>query len=360
MVLMKKLRLILTPLICIALAWSNAVGANDLYATEVEVLDESPEARGKGLSAALVIVIQQVSGDQRIGQQPDITEALADASSLVQQFRYHFARSESVSDHQQPEETRYLWVKFDQNAVDGLLQKVNARLRAKKRRRALLWLAVERHGQRYLLDLHEAPASYAKMVKSANSQDIQLKLPLLDLQDQTQLRIADLWMGYEPAIRAASQRYPHDVILVGRLREKPNQHWFATWSLFGQTAKYDFTLATTTLPQALAQGFQQAREPLVEALAAASNTVDQTLRVRFSGIETLGAYGRLMALIKQLEPSHQFRLRRVIDDSLLFDVAAMDGQTHLVNQLKVVRQLMEVPVDPSQDESADLVYRFVM
>lgn len=100
------------------LAWLNAAHASDWYAAEMRVLDESQAERNKGLAAALVLVIRQMSANPDAITQPDIAKALPNAASLMQQFRYRVKPSAAQPAGGKPTQTRYLWAKFDK-AVAG-------------------------------------------------------------------------------------------------------------------------------------------------------------------------------------------------------------------------------------------------
>ena len=85
------------------------------------------------------------------------------------------------------------------------------------------------------------------MLAGAQRRGMPLQLPLLDLEDQTQLTPADLWSDYQPAIRQASARYPHDVIVVGRLRAQTDGRWRGAWSILDARGAQGFDAPAQTL-----------------------------------------------------------------------------------------------------------------
>lgn len=363
---MKKPKQTLWLFICVLLAWSSAIQADDLYATEVRVIDESPQERSKGLGAALAIVIKKISDNPKVLEQAKIAEALPNASALVQQFRYRVGLDDAQAASANTVATRYLWAKFDKAAVDKLLQQANINVRAQNRPKILLWLAAEQQGQRRLLDVNELPESYAALMDTAKSRAIPLQLPLLDLQDQAKLQAADLWADDESSIRLAAQRYPHDAILVGRLRELDDRLWSASWSLFGQSDKQYFTVDNVTLAQALSQGLDDAQDRLVAKYAprvapALNPAADSggVLLVRFSGIDTLRAYSRLLSIIKRLGGANRFQLRQVEADTVLYEVIATGGSASLARSLEATGQFIAIQAAPTPEQPVDLTYQML-
>lgn len=364
---MKKLKRVLFLLICALIVWTNNIQASDLYATEVRVANESSEERSKGLVSALAIVIKKVSGDPKVVEQNKIAAALSKASSFVQQFRYRVELGDTIPGNDKPVETRYLWAKFDKTSIDNLLQQANINVWAQNRPKILLWLAIEQQGQRRLFDLNETPENLTTILNTAKSRGIPLQLPLLDLQDQAKLQTADLWAGFEGAIRSASERYPHDAILVGRLRQLDEQLWSTNWSLFGQNEKHDFAINNIALAQALSRGLNDAQDRLA-AKHAPQNTAPVAnapinhhgaLLVRFSGIDSLRAYSRLMSIVKRQNEVNRFKLYQISGDSVLFEVLATTNPANLASNLAATGQLVEIQVTPTPDEPVDFAYRLV-
>ncbi len=87
-------------------AWSEpAIG---LYEAEVEVENQAPEQRKQALSHALEQVLEKVArAHDAKPERREVERALAHAERYVQQYRYT---------------EQGLWVRFDDRAVDGLLE----------------------------------------------------------------------------------------------------------------------------------------------------------------------------------------------------------------------------------------------
>jgi hypothetical protein len=175
-----------------------------------------------------------------------------------------------------------------------------------------------------------------------------LQLPLMDLQDQSQLTPADVWSDYRPAIRQASARYPHDLVLAGRMRARTDGKWSGEWMLIGDDAAQGFQTPPQGLPAALAFAVDQAQNLLAARYAPMPGTNrGPGTRVSFSGVGDLGAYGRLLAILEGLEPVEGLALRHVEGDRCLFEFRLRGSDQDLLRALDGDAQLAAEPGPPA-------------
>lgn len=312
----------------------------NLFTAEMQVADESSQTRNTVLTELLSDVLRRVSGNSGIAGQPTARELLQAAPSLVQQYRY---RSVAGDDGVE----RYLWARFDQPVVERMMRERNLPVWT-QRPRVLLWVATEQAGQRRLLNFENAPEARAAVDAVAHERGIPLQLPLMDLEDQANLTPADLWSGYEAAIERASARYPHDLVLTGRLRAQPDGKWSGVWSLLDEGAGQTLQTPSQALPAALAFALEQAQNLLAARYAPLPGTegASGTL-VRISDVHDLAGYGRLMALLEGLEPVARVALRHVGDAHVVVEVRLRSSERDLVRALEADRRLAGEPA-PAQ------------
>lgn len=316
-------------------------GLGDLYAAEVAVEDDSPEVRNQALGQAMQKVLVRLSGSTDVAGHPQAAKVLGRAPSLVQQFRYRLDDPQPSVDGQESQPPqRYLWAKFDKLATDRLLRESNIPVWGNQRPRVLVWLAVERAGKRSLLNLESDPLAREALQQRAFARGMPMQLPLMDLQDQAALSAADLWSGYEAAIREASSRYPHDVILSGRLRSSGGNSWSADWSLWEADSQEGFSRHGLAWQDALGSGIDGAQDLLAAHYApAVGGDGPERLRVRFTGVDTLQAYGRLMQIIGNKEVISQVNLRAANDQGLFADLWVRGGRSALTRTLSLGGEL---------------------
>jgi len=325
-------------LLCLLWLISAAAHAQlgDLYAAEVPVVDDTQEVRNQGLSQALQQVMVRLSGSADVAGHPAAGDVLRRAGSLVQQYRYR------LDDALPPQ--RYLWAKFDKGAVDRLLRQAGIPVWGATRPRVLLWLAIEQGSARRLLNLENMPETRSAVIAKAAARGMPLQLPLMDLQDQAALSAADIWADYEAAIREASARYPHDVILTGRLRESGSGAWSADWGLWERGEQETFTLRGLALESALLSGIDGTQNRLAARyVPAVGSAGPEALTVRFTGIDSLQAYGRLLQILHGQESITRFDLRQVEGDTLLIELWVRGGRSALARVLSLGGELFLQP-----------------
>lgn len=312
--------------LCVLSLSAAAVVPADLYSAETVVADEGSETRNTALSQLLGSVMARVSGNSGIAGQPAAKQMLAAASSLVQQYRYRSADKDGGM-------VRYLWARFDQPVVERMMRERNLPVWT-QRPGVLLWLASEQAGGRTLLNLENEPAARAAVTEQAQQRGMPLQLPLMDLEDQGRLTAADLWSDYRAAIALASERYPHSVVLSGRLRALGGGRWNGQWSLIDREDSQGFQTPAKSLEETMVSAIDQAQDLLAARYAPMLAAGDQygTL-VRIAGVYDLAAYGRLVALLESLDAVAGVALRHVRDDAFTFDLQLRAGQANLVRGL---------------------------
>lgn len=185
----------------------------DLYQAEAQVSGEDPEQREPAFREALGKVLIKVTGSRSILTRGSLTGGLDDAASFVQQFRY---RVDSLDDSGK-EPHRSLWVSFDKALVDRFLAERRLPVWSENRPAVLVWLGVEARGKRQLFDPERNQPERTTVEAAAAERGLAMVFPIMDLEDQTQMQVADLWGSFESNIRLASQRYAPEQILTIRM-----------------------------------------------------------------------------------------------------------------------------------------------
>lgn len=310
--------------------------AADLYAAETGVTDEGNETRNAALTELLASVLVRVSGNTGIAGQPAARDLLGSAPSLVQQYRYR-------SEERDGAVIRYLWARFDQPVIERMMRERNLPVWA-QRPRVLLWVATERAGKRTLLNLESEPQARAAALARAQQRGMPLQLPLMDLEDQGTLTTADLWSDYQPGIRLASARYPHQSILAGRMTAQGGKKWRGAWSLIGRDGSHSFQSPALGMGEALAFAIDQAQNLLAARYAPVPGAGGSAgTLVRFSDVYDLAAYGRLVALLDALEPVRQVALRRVDHHNFWFELQLRGSEQDLEHALEAGGQVFPEP-----------------
>jgi hypothetical protein len=306
---------------------ASADALDELFVAEAVVTDEGSATRNKTLSALLAEVLVRVSGDPDIGSQAAARELIADAPSLVRQYRYR-------SEERDGGVVRLLNAAFDRPSTERMMRARNLPVWT-RRPQVLMWLASERGGQRNLLSLERYPQARTAALDHARARGMPLQLPLMDLEDQAQLTPADLWSDYRPGIELASGRYPHQAVLTGRLTARRGERWVGNWTLIDGDSDRTFSTEAAALDETLKAAIDRAQRELAERYAPVTAAVDSGGTLVFvSNVRDLTAYARLNAMLDTLDVVAGRALRQAWSDGLLLDFKLRGSAAQLQRALE--------------------------
>ena len=246
-------RLLFVLLLSLYAATVAATPVKDLYVVQVPVENQDREVRLEALKQAFEEVLVRVTGDGSVAGNPEAEALLRMAPSFVQRFRY--LRPEAPQQEEAP--AWMLRVVFDGRRIERALSERGLPVWGRDRPAVLAWVAVLDGGRRYLIGEQSHEPEREVLRDEARRRGVPLMFPLLDLQDQRQVRIADLVGGFEEPIDAASQRYASDAVLIGTVR-RAGAAWLGRWRLRegDETARFEST--ADTLEGVLRQGIDGA------------------------------------------------------------------------------------------------------
>jgi hypothetical protein len=289
--------------------------AVDLYAAEVAVAGDAADERNRAIGEALAGVLVKLTGSRSVMSRPGADEILAGAPALVQQYRYR------VDPAAEDGGGRLLWVRFDPAAVERAVSAQGWALWRQPRPRLLVWLGADRSGRRALLSPEATPELADALRSQGEARGVTVHWPLMDLEDQARLTPADLWSGFESAIREASQRYGDGPVLVARLSAATGGRWRSAWTLYSRGRVESFDGTTGDLPVVLAAGVDRAVDLLAGRLGPAVAGGSQALvEVQLRGVDTLRDYADVLELVGRAPGVSRLALRSALPDKLVFDV----------------------------------------
>ena len=312
----------------------------DLYSGEVPIVDETPEAREAALEQILGQVLVRVSGRADVVSRPAASQVLKAAGSLVQQFRY---RTEPGGAEPDSPPQKYLQARFNAAALRRVMARHDLPVWLGDRPRVLLWVAVEENGARHLFRVAENARVRELLLQRARMRGVPVQLPLLDLQDQAAVTAADIWAGYAPAIRKASARYPHDVVLTGKLRRQATGYWSADWGLWRDQGVVDLHTEGADPGVAISAAIDLVQDRLAERPSVPQGGSGDMTRVSVEGVRDLAAYAELMRILGELAVIGAIHVTKAEADRLLLDVQLAGGPEVLARLLASQAKLRELP-----------------
>ncbi|AUB77946.1 hypothetical protein BBH56_01660 [Spiribacter roseus] len=283
------------------LVMAPVVPAQDnLGAVEVPVADNSAAARDDALVEALDALLVRLTG------QPDIVRsAVAErlrgrVSDTVNGFSY---RSVEVDDGDQAERETRLRVRFSRTAIRNALARDGVAVWPPSPPTVLVWLGAQRDGERFIAGSDRGEALLDALEAAARPLGIRPVAPLMDLQDRRNLGFADIAGGFVEPVRAASERYGADAVLMGRLQQGAGREDEVRWTLLpgdGEPVQRWRTRAAS-LEAVMAAGARGLAERLRQSLAyVADPDSRRQLTVSVDGIDSLAAHQAVAARLGEL------------------------------------------------------------
>jgi hypothetical protein len=337
----------LVGLLAINPAYSGEVGG--LYEAEVPVSDKSEASREAALGEALARVVTKVTGEPRPKSNPTVVAAIASPGRFIQQFRYRVVEAEPGVEPAGAEQRWLLWARFDPGVVDGLVRDAGMRVWGRMRPAVMFWVAIEDAGTRKILG-GEGSTELADVVREAARQrGVPVVLPLLDLEDQSRLRVSDVWGVFRDRIRAASDRYQTNVILTGRIYRLLPTLWEGQFSLLLEGVAEEWSSQGDILELLLSEGVIEVADRLAARFAGAGSLAQASgFGVVVSGVRSTVDYARTLDYFSKLEETTNVSVTRVRADEVSFHIETRGGREALLRVVGLSRILTpeSLPDDP--------------
>ncbi len=335
---------------------ADALVVDGLYVQEIAVADQGDAERLRAYREGLTEVIIKVTGEERWLQSGDVSRALRDAQSYVQEVTYRTSSAGSAPQ-------TFIRVIFDRALVDRMLTTAGIPVWDRNRPSVLLWLTVQgADGQRELLGSDSEHPVLALISEFSRKRGEPILLPLLAVEDRRHLPVDVAWSLDEQAIRNASARYGADSVLSGRVLQSPAGDLVGLWQfLFRErvetfdSVERDLAIYTNSalnrVTAHLATHFALARQ--------ASTQSDERVTLRVEGVDDVTAYVDLLAYLQTLSVVQSVAASLLDGTSLELDVQ-LSGSTYLFTEfLSLGRDLVPDQLPASDAAASVLHYRWV-
>lgn len=342
---MKIINLSIVFCLLFALSVPQLFAATDLYSAEVAVADSSAEARKASVRQAFEQVLIKASGHRNLSGRSGMKTLLNHAEDYVQQFRY---RSEAAENEDEPEK-RWMWVAFEKTAVQNALRDIGLSSWEKGRPEVLLWMAQDVNGRRHLLDQERDTELVQALKSTAEQRGMSLLLPIMDLEDQSALRVSDVWTLDQNSITKASARYGEQLVLAARLRQA-GAGWKAKWTLFIGERQKSFSSAGSDAAAAISSGLGKVMDWMADQFVPAGDSdSSQSVMLRILDVDGLQDYSRVMQLLETLDVVSTYAVEEASGNQLLIRAKVRGGRDILKQRLSLEVALVAVVSVPDNE-----------
>jgi len=337
-----------------------AVQADALYEAEVEVSGQGAEQRTEAIRNALTEVFIKVSGDRSAPLVMANAGLLERATQFVQQFQYRTVAKPAQAGLPLAPEQR-LWVRFDQGAVDKALRQHGLRIWGRVRPVTLLWVALEEDGGRYLAGVNAIHETPSVLETRAQRRGLPVLLPLLDLEDEGRLSVADVWGNFRDSILRASARYQPEAVLAARVFRGSGDTWHGRWTLYvGDVPAVDWTDQAGSREELLNAGIDQVADLVAQQFAQVTSDAQvKVLQVSILDVASLADYAQAARYLQSLTSVVQAEVVSLEPARVTFRLELRGERPGLEQAISLGRSLVPVPPEGDPAAANDLVYRFV-
>ncbi|HEY9202663.1 MAG TPA: DUF2066 domain-containing protein [Gammaproteobacteria bacterium] len=327
----------------------QAAEIKHMYEVSLPVVSQEADARKAAFEQGLIEVSMRVSGSGLAPTQLDLSQA----SSLVQQYRYHAMNEQEVSDYLQkhvdaPAPAFKLWMQFDASKLKRLLAENGLPQWGEQRPDVLLWLAVKDGANRYLLRRADQSLIKDALEEAAQARGLPLVWPEYDQDDRALLEYSDLWGQFWEPIKQASKRYNVDAILLGRMQWLQGS-WQVDWSLLQDGEMQSWQVNAPALDLVTGSGIGVATDHIASRYAVFSGGFDSAqLLLRIHQLNSVEDYARAASYLASLPPVKQVYASEVQPGQVDFHVELSGNEEDLKRAIALGRVL--IPHSGSQPE----------
>lgn len=272
---------------------ASAAQVSNLHQAQVPVATQSDQDRSRVAPDALKQAIIKVVGNRQAVNAADITALLADAERYVDRYSYHQINQDDDSTAAESLSVNFI---FDAQTLDNALQRIGLPIWGENRPEILLWLASDKDGSLVGDSDDNSVKDFIEI--HAERRGLPIVLPVMDLEDQTQISFTDIQAGNNNIIKSASERYGTRIIVTAQIRGNAPQtsiNWQALNN--GDNSRWQ---SEGALDSAIAQGIDQLADMLGQRFAQQMGP-SQQLTVEITDVKDYNDYNRLIAYLNNLQ-----------------------------------------------------------
>lgn len=329
---------------------AHAVEVAGLYEVALPVASQQASERKDVSRIGLERVIQRISGSTKALLDPGVQAALRTPERYLQEFSYFVAVSE------QPEEAQRLRLQFDSALVNRLLREAKQPIWGSNRPNLIVWVAIENAGRRSVLSADDSSTWLSSIQQAGKDTGLPLLLPLMDLQDDNNISVMDVWGLFPDKLESASQRYHAEVVLGGRVYQDATNRWEGRWLLVFGGAPVSFTTQAGSSEQVASDAMAYVANILSSHYAIdTTRELDSILRLSVEGIDSLMDYANLTAYLEGFAVVRNVAVSTVDGDRMTLVLTTESDWQTLKELIALDQQLMPLPDAVTEFEGGVMV-----
>ncbi|WP_116644309.1 DUF2066 domain-containing protein [Salinivibrio sp. HTSP] len=314
----------------IACLWLPSALANDLYHASIPLDNGAQTSQQAAKKQGLSAVLTKVSGQRNLSDNPAVKQALQEVDSLITQLGY--------GEHEQGADgatQRTLEVGFDSQQVREILRQAGLPLWGSPRPSVLVWLVDDRGLERQIIWEQSERPVIDELRQAAALRGLPVLIPVGDFDDLMAISSSDLWGGFIQPVEQASERYQPDGIVIAKLTDQGIR-----WQLFPEANQMQTNQTrgqasdASAMIHSLADYYAQQTGVILDQDEDSASVV-----IAVGGIESGDDYVALEKTLANLNAVQSVHLRKLNDDTLVFDAQLAASQQALIKELTANREV---------------------
>jgi hypothetical protein len=333
---------------------SFAAELADLYQSQLAVANQDEQERQRVSPDILSQVLLKVVGDRVALNAADLSPILSKVDSLIQQTQYQ-RLTEKADDLTQPEQLALL-LTFNESGVNQALTNNGLPIWSKSRPDVMVWLAIDNGKTRRILTADDDNILYTKTLEqTAARRGLPILLPIMDLQDQSQISANDLLSGLSAPIEQASQRYGAKIILLARVTVLMNDDVLIGWQSIINGAAEEWQ-SKGDISSSLEAGIDEFTDSLARNfIQVVTRQARELSTLEINNVRDYADYSRTMAYLASLQYVSDLKMVTLEDDKLAVTIQINGDKAVFTRTLAI-----ENVIEESGDGAVDVMhYRLV-
>ena len=322
----------------------NATTLANLYEVSVPVFSQSNKERKEATAKAFEELLIRVTGKRDVLGLESSQKLLANSRRFVRSFRYEElpppevfkpvqvkdlelsdvnqqTDETEIDEEEQSQPTQQIVVSFDEKAVKNSLWKFKLPVWGKTRPSTLLWLAVQDHEQRKMLDASESTEILALLKQHAEKRGVPIIYPNLDTEDQAKINVTDVWGAYKIPVDDASSRYQAEAVISAQLLLDETGTWQSRWNLYQSGDESSWKLSAPNLSVVIFENVDQLASALAERYAQVSSGEDDSrFLIHIRDVSNLADYEKINRYLSSLSVVKHAELAQIQNNELVYEL----------------------------------------
>ena len=315
-------------LISLTMSQAHATNVENLYQAQAEITTQDEQERQKLTPEILQKVLAKIVGDSDALTNKDISYLLEQSDRFVEQYAY-VKRNRLDNEAEQS-----LSLTFNEQSLNDSLRAMDLPVWGKSRPEVLFWLVIRKGSQETVFGTEQMTSPLITVIKQqVDTRGVPLFLPLMDLEDEEQLKFADSSekLDKNNLFTLASVRYAPKVILLGVVSEQ-EANTSVTWQWLVDGQHYQFE-TEGELSEALQSGINEFANKLAEQFMDVDKKyVKQEYQLHISEVDDYKDFAHVTSYLSNLKYVSKVNVRTLEASELEVSIV-LEAGLHFFEQV---------------------------